>query len=73
MSTNDNKQLPNSPIYLTMAEYSTKAGISLSKVKRLKMTHRIPYIQEGRVVRIPALALDYEWLTNWRQEKGITT
>jgi hypothetical protein len=68
-----NEQLPETPAYLTMTEYSTKSGISLSKVKRLKMTHRLPYLQEGKVVRIPALALDYDWLNNWRQQQGIAT
>jgi hypothetical protein len=37
------------------------------------MTHRLPYLQEGKVVRIPALALDYDWLNNWRQQQGIAT
>jgi hypothetical protein len=72
MPTTD-EQLPETPAFLTMTEYSTKSGISLSKVKRLKMAHRLPFIQEGKVVRIPAQALDYEWLTNWRKTKGIAS
>ena len=43
-----NTQSPNSPAYLTMSEYSIKAGISLSQVKRLKLANRLPFIQEGR-------------------------
>jgi excisionase family DNA binding protein len=73
MDTKINSQTPQTPAYLTMSEYSDKSGISLSKVKRLKMAHRLPFIQEGKVVRIPAQALDYEWLTNWRKTKGIAS
>jgi excisionase family DNA binding protein len=63
----------NTPSYLTMSEYSNKAGISLSQIKRLKLANRLPFIQEGKLVRIPAQALDYEWLSNWRREQGIAS
>ena len=66
-----NTQSPNSPAYLTMSEYSIKAGISLSQVKRLKLANRLPFIQEGKLVRIPAQALDYNWFTNWRTNRGL--
>jgi len=50
-----------------MKEYANLTGMSLSKVKRLKRERRIPFIQEGRVVRIPVQAVDYGWLETWRQ------
>ena len=56
-----------------MADYATAMNLSLSKVKRLKLQGRIPYIQEGQIVRIPAQATDYAWLTLWRHEQGIAS
>jgi hypothetical protein len=73
MSNNDKNQQANTPAFLSMSEYSTQSGISLSKVKRLKMSRRLPYFQEGKVVRIPAAALNYEWLTSWREERGLAS
>ena len=59
------------PKLLTMSEYAAIMGLSTSKVKRLKMEKRIPFLQEGQIVRIPVEATDYEWLTTWRQTHGV--
>jgi excisionase family DNA binding protein len=56
------------PKWLTMAEYADLMGISESKVKRMKLAHQLPYVQEGLTVRIPREATDYLWLTKWREE-----
>lgn len=58
---------PPTPKLLTMTEYAHTMGLSTSKVKRLKLQGRIPYLQEGQTVRIPIEATNYEWLTNWQQ------
>lgn len=59
---------PPPPRWITMADYADLTGISLSKVKRLKLEGRLPYIQEGRVVRIPIQATDFDWLQTWRDQ-----
>jgi len=56
----------NNPQWLTMADYANATGISLSKVKRMKLAGNLPYVQDGRTVRIPATALDFDWLQNWQ-------
>jgi len=60
------------PRWLTMAEYALARGISYSKVKRMKLEGRLPCIQDGRTVRIPAQALDYDWLTTWQTTNAKT-
>lgn len=60
------QQHPHTPKLLTMTEYASIMGLSPSKVKRLKLAGRIPYLQEGQTVRIPIEATNYEWLTNWQ-------
>ena len=59
---------PHTPKLLTMSDYASIMGLSTSKVKRLKLAGRIPYLQEGQIVRIPIEATDFEWLTNWQQQ-----
>lgn len=54
-------------MWLTMAQYADLTQTSLSSVKRLKQAGKLPYTQFGRTVRIPQEALDYTWLTLWRQ------
>ena len=61
---------PPTPKLLTMAQFANTMGLSTSKVKRLKTTGRIPYLQEGRTVRIPIEATDYQWLTSWQAHNG---
>lgn len=61
----------NPPKLLTMAEYAGIMGLSTSKVKRLKLSGRIPFFQEGQIVRIPVEATDYEWLNHWQQDHGV--
>lgn len=58
------------PKLLTMREYAAIMGLSTSKVKRLKLEQRIPYFQEGQIVRIPIEATNFEWLTRWQAEQG---
>jgi excisionase family DNA binding protein len=52
-----------------MSQFATQTGLSQSKVKRMKLEGKIPFLQDGRTVRIPIQALEYEWLTNWRQQQ----
>ena len=60
---------PTTPQWLTMTEYAQFAHLSLSKVKRMKLTGALPCWQDGRCVRIPAQALDYQWLHEWQTSK----
>jgi hypothetical protein len=39
------------PRWLTMAQYAKAMGLSLSSVKRMKLTGAIPFRQVGRIVR----------------------
>ena len=55
------------PRWLTMAQYAKAMGLSLSSVKRMKLTGAIPFRQVGRIVRIPADATDWAWLKRWRE------
>jgi excisionase family DNA binding protein len=52
-----------------MSQFATQTGLSQSKVKRMKLEGKIPFLQDGRTVRIPIQALEYDWLTNWRQQQ----
>jgi excisionase family DNA binding protein len=54
------------PRWLTMAQYAKAMGLSLSSVKRMKLTGAIPFRQVGRIVRIPTEATDWAWLKRWR-------
>jgi excisionase family DNA binding protein len=64
--------MSTTPRWLTMDEYATASGISYSKVKRMKADGRIPFVQDGRTVRIPDKALDFEWLVAWQQQERKT-
>jgi len=55
-----------------MSQYANAVGISYSKAKRMKLEGRLPYLQDGRTIRIPEQALDYEWLAQWRQREKRT-
>jgi len=53
--------------WLKMSEFADIMGISYSTVKRLKLANEIPFRQEGKIVRIPIEATEFEWLENWRR------
>ena len=63
------KMITTAPKWLTMSQFATQTGLSQSKVKRMKLEGNIPFLQDGRTVRIPIQALEYDWLTNWRQQQ----
>jgi excisionase family DNA binding protein len=65
----ETKMTTTAPKWLTMSQFATQTGLSQSKVKRMKLEGNIPFLQDGRTVRIPIQALEYGWLTNWRQQQ----
>jgi len=56
----------DAPEWLTMNQYADLTQTSVSSVKRHIYADKLPYTRFGRTVRIPRQALNYEWLTTWR-------
>jgi len=66
----EEQMITTAPQWLTMSQFAAQAGLSHSKVKRMKLEGNIPFFQDGRTVRIPIQALDYDWLSNWRNQQA---
>jgi excisionase family DNA binding protein len=66
----EEQMITTAPQWLTMSQFAAQAGLSNSKVKRMKLEGNIPFFQDGRTVRIPIQALDYDWLINWRNQQA---
>lgn len=55
--------MTNAKLCLSAAEVSERTGLSLSSVRKLTRSGKIPHIKVGRRVLYPVTALE-EWLSN---------